>query len=213
MADIGAFTVKDAELILKAAKAWQAQQTRMLSKPGRVTRGAIYAKVVTPIEIEVEEGEDDDVGNKKQATAVEVFFDVATYSFVEVEEDPIRYDKDNLDSAGATLFDTTNISSSSTLVTGQIVELQHYPNLSDTSDWLVVEGGGGAERPYVIITSVIDAENYVGNVLGGPADATVQETGVTITVSGALGNPFEVGYKTFSDLVDGIYYLDGYLLG
>lgn len=207
MADIGAFTVKDAELILKAAKAWQAQQTKILSKPGRVTRGSIYAKVVTPIE--TTEGATD---NKKQATAIEVVFDFNTYAFIEVAIDPIRYDADNLDSAGATLFDTTNISSSSALSANQIVELQHYPNLSETSDWLVVEGGG-AERPYVIITSVIDAENYKGNVLGGPDDPTVKETGVNIKVPGATSNDFSVGYTAFSDLVSSVYYLDGFLLG
>ena len=209
MPDIGAFTVKDAELILKAAKSWQSQQTNMLSKPGRVTRGSIYAKVVTPIE--TTEGEPD---HKKQATAIEVVYDVATYSFVEVTVDPIRYENDNLDSAGATLFDTTNISSSSALTAGQIVELQHYPNLSETSDWLVVEGGGGgASRSYVIVTSVTDVDNYIGNVLTSPNDATVLETGVTIQVAGAVANPFKVDYDAFADKVDDIYFLEGDLLG
>jgi len=209
MGNIAAFEEDDAKLILKAAKAWQAQQTRMLSKPGRVTRGSIYAKVVTPIE--TTEG---NIDHNKQATAIEVVYDVATYSFVEVEVDPIRYENDNLDSAGATLFDTTNISSSSALTAGQIVELQHYPNLSDTSDWLVVEGaGGGASRSYVIVTSVTDAANYVGNVLVSPNDATVLETGVTIQVAGAVANPFKVDYDAFADKVDNIYFLEGDLIG
>lgn len=207
MADIGAFTVKDAELILKAAKAWQSSQGGFISKIGRVSRNGIYAKVLVPIE--TTEGATD---NKKQATAIEVVFDFNTYTFIEVVTDPIRYENDNLDSAGRTVFDTTNISSKSALSENQIVELQHYPNLSETSDWLVVEGGG-AERPYVIITSVVDAANYKGDVLGGPDDPTVKETGVNIKVPGATSNDFSVGYTAFSDLVSSVYYLDGFLLG
>jgi len=77
----------------------------------------------------------------------------------------------------------------------------------------VSKGGGGAERPYVAITAVTDAANYVGNVLTSPSDSTVLKSGVTIQVPSAEGNPFIVGYTTFSDLVNDIYYIDGYLLG
>lgn len=75
------------------------------------------------------------------------------------------------------------------------------------------KGGGGASRSYVIITSVTDAANYVGNVLTSPADPTVVKTGVTIQVAGAVANPFRVDYPAFADLVDDIYYLEGDLLG
>ena len=74
-------------------------------------------------------------------------------------------------------------------------------------------GGGGAERPYIEIISVIDAANYTGNVLTSPDDATILKSAVTIKVPSAEGNPFEVGYRAFSDLVSDIYYIDGYLLG
>lgn len=208
MPDIGAFTVKDAELILKAAKAWQASQGGFVSKIGRVSRNGIYAKVVTPIE--TTEG---DVDHKKQATAIEVVYDEATYGFIEKETDPIRYENDNLSSAGATLFDTTNISSSSALTAGQIVELQHYPNLSDTSDWLVVESSGGAERPFVIITEVIDAATYIGNVLTSPDDSTIIKSDVSIKVRGATSNDYSVDADGFCDLVDAVYYLSGGVLG
>ena len=93
-----------------------------------------------------------------------------------------------------------------------IVLLQHYPHLSLTSDWLVVETGG-AERPYVIITSVTSPSVYVGNVITSPDDATVIDTAVDIKASGALSNAFEVGYQAFADSVDDVYYLDGFLLG
>lgn len=208
MADIGVFSVSDAELILKAAKAWALQQGKIVAKPGNVSRDAVYAKVLVPIE--TTEGEPD---HKKEATAVEVVFDFNTYTFAVKATNPVRYENDNLDSADATIFDTTNISSKSALAAGQIVELQHYPNLSETSDWLVVEGGGGASRSYVIVTSVTDVANYIGNVLTSPNDATVLETGVTIQVAGAVANPFKVDYDAFADKVDDIYFLEGDLLG
>jgi len=75
------------------------------------------------------------------------------------------------------------------------------------------KGGGGAERPFVEITGVIDAENYIGNVLTSPINSVVLKTGVFIVVPGALGNPFEIGYQTFSDFVEDFYYIDGFLLG
>ncbi len=73
--------------------------------------------------------------------------------------------------------------------------------------------GGGAERPFVEITGVIDAENYIGNVLTSPINDTILKTGVFIIVPGALSNPFEIGYQTFSDFVEDFYYIDGFLLG
>ena len=73
--------------------------------------------------------------------------------------------------------------------------------------------GGGTERAYVIITSVISPSSYIGNVLTSPTDSTVIATGVSIGVSGATANPFNVGYPAFSDKVDDVYYIDGYLLG
>lgn len=213
MSDLASFSPEDAQRIIRAVKMMEKQTGGVISKPGNVSRDAIYAKVLVPIEIAVNPGDPDDPANKKQATAIEVYFDFNTYTWIEVVTDPIRYDKDNLDSAGATLFDTTNISSKSALSAGKIVELQHYPNLSEDSDWLVVEGGGGAERPYVIITSVIGPSEYIGDVLTSPDDPTVKESTVDIRVPGALANPFEVGYTAFSDKVEDVYYLEGDLLG
>ena len=85
--------------------------------------------------------------------------------------------------------------------------------MSETSDWLVVEGGGGAERPFIIITSVIDAANYIGNVLTSPDDPAVLKTGVIIKVPGATSNDYSVGATGFCDLVDDVYYLSGGGLG
>lgn len=75
-------------------------------------------------------------------------------------------------------------------------------------------GGGGAERPYIIITEVTDPANYVGNVLGGPADlGTIVEEDVAIQIIDATANELVIGFKSFSDVVDDVYYLEGALLG
>jgi len=77
----------------------------------------------------------------------------------------------------------------------------------------VVEGGGGAERPYVIITSVISASQYIGNVLDNPTDLNVTLTDVSILVPGATSNDYSVGATGFCDLVGSDYYLSGGVLG
>ena len=82
-------------------------------------------------------------------------------------------------------------------------------------------GGAGSVRSYVRITEVIDAANYIGNVLEGPDDDTVTDEGVIIRVDGAKSNPFGVDYSAFADggsaeiddVQTTVFYLDGYLLG
>ena len=73
-------------------------------------------------------------------------------------------------------------------------------------------GGGGAERPYVIITAVIDAATYTGNVLDNPVDQNVTTAGVSVLVPGATSNDYSVGATGFCDLVNDVYYLSGGLL-
>jgi hypothetical protein len=73
--------------------------------------------------------------------------------------------------------------------------------------------GGSASRAYVVITSVTNESYYIGNVIGGPDDPTVSTADVSIRVKGATYNAFEVGFVSFSDVVDGIYYIEGFLLG
>ncbi|MEE9352576.1 MAG: hypothetical protein V3U78_09970 [Thiotrichaceae bacterium] len=77
---------------------------------------------------------------------------------------------------------------------------------------------GGGTRSYVIITSFIDAENYIGNVITSPFDSTIITPDVKIVVKDGTTNAFDVGYTNFADLTtftDGTerYMLDGYLLG
>ena len=75
------------------------------------------------------------------------------------------------------------------------------------------KGGGGAERPFVVITSVIDAATYVGNVLDNPTDLNVTLTDVSILVTGATSNDYSIGATGFCDFVDDFYYLSGGVLG
>ena len=69
-------------------------------------------------------------------------------------------------------------------------------------------GGGGAQRPYIIITVVTDLNNYTANVRT-PTDATVLITGVTVkALQPTAGGSMKVGDKMFADIVDDIYYIE-----
>jgi hypothetical protein len=72
--------------------------------------------------------------------------------------------------------------------------------------WLFTLGGGS--RPYVKITTATDQNNYIGNVIT-PTSATVITTGVTIEAKQpTAGASLKVGTEIFSDLIDGIYYIE-----
>ena len=73
--------------------------------------------------------------------------------------------------------------------------------------------GAGSVRSYVVITTIIDAENYTGDVVVGPEDLTVTTANVSIKVVNATTNPYQIGYSAFSDVVENTYYIDGNLLG
>lgn len=82
--------------------------------------------------------------------------------------------------------------------------------------WAFSQGGGAAERPWVVITSSSSPSEYTGDVYTGP-NGDLIETGVSVAVKGATANVFKEGYEAFGDKVtegeSDIYYLDGYLLG
>lgn len=165
-----------------------------------VKQDATYAKIT-----ELVSGSDD-----KEAKATEVFFDGSSKDFSEISTDPIVYDNDASLEDDATVFSTTNISSKTAMAVDDIVKIAHYPNLSDTSDWLVEETGGSA-RAYVVITSVTDAATYIGDILLGPGGDVVT-AGVSIKVFGAVENPLSIDYANFADKVDDDYYLNADLL-
>lgn len=67
---------------------------------------------------------------------------------------------------------------------------------------------GGAQRPYVVITAVTDRNTYVGDVRT-PTDATVLVEDVAIkALDPTAGGSLKIGDKFFSDLTDGVYYIE-----
>lgn len=103
-------------------------------------------------------------------------------------------------------------------MTYQIDDVTDPENPTRESKWIAhVGGAGGGGRSWVIITSVTDAANYIGNVLSGPS-GTVSKEGVDIRVFNATANEFSEGYANFADKGtdsegNEAYYLDGAILG
>lgn len=70
------------------------------------------------------------------------------------------------------------------------------------------KGSGGAERPYIIITSPgIDAQTYTGNVLTSPLDNTPLLTDVTIKALQVSSGTIPNGTSFFADIFEGVYYI------
>tara|TARA_B110000908_G_C10258091_1_gene457019 strand:- start:2862 stop:3206 length:345 start_codon:yes stop_codon:yes gene_type:complete len=67
-------------------------------------------------------------------------------------------------------------------------------------------GGGGAQRPYLVIKTVIDTNNYTADVIT-PTDATVIEAGVTVKALQPEAGTLPVDTKIFADIIDEIYYI------
>lgn len=197
---------RDVKRLLAMADKFERSQTNSKQSRNLVRQEARYAKITAVLDPGPPANKD------KEGMGVAVKWDATSFDWVPITENPALYDATLLDSDGATVFMTTNITSPSAMAVDDIVKLEHYPHLSETSDWLVVETGGGG-RAYVIITAVTSPTAYVGNVLKGPDDATVKETGVDIKVKNATANEFNIGYDTFADEVDGTFWIDGDLLG
>jgi|11BtaG_2_1085332.scaffolds.fasta_scaffold14740_2 hypothetical protein len=76
---------------------------------------------------------------------------------------------------------------------------------------------GGSVRKWVVITSVINPNEYMGELYDYP-DGELEEPSIKILVYGAESNEFESGYAAFADKAedsngDEVYYIDGFLLG
>lgn len=68
-------------------------------------------------------------------------------------------------------------------------------------------GGGGAQRPYIKITTSTDVNNYIADVIT-PTDATKLVEDVTVkALEPDAGQKLPVGREMFADIVDGIYYI------
>ena len=155
--------------------------------------GITYAKVTALV-----------VGSgDKEVKAVEVVFDGATNTHVAPDGIAWIYDSDNINDDHT----TTNIRSSVKLSVNDIIEVAFYPDKSEVSQWIKAGLGGGAQRPFIKITTSTDVNNYIANVIT-PTSATVLVTGVTVkALEPDAGQKLPVGREMFADIVDGVYYI------
>ena len=192
-----------------AIRSFEAQ--RRLEKANRIggQQSGIYVKVVELITNADPELTD------REAKCTEVIWDDVTKDYIPPSADGITYDNDMLvaPTSSQSIFFRSNVVSSSKMTVDKVYLVISYPNASESSDWLVVETGGGGSRAYVIITAVTDPANYVGDVITGPDDATIITVGVAIKVKNATANEFAIGYPNFADVVGDVYWLDGFVLG
>jgi hypothetical protein len=168
----------------------------------RVMQTAIYAKITSLINTATEADEG------KEAKGVEVVFNGSGYSFGEVSEDPLLYDADMLDSKDATVFTRNNISSKTAMAVDDIVKISHYPNLSETSDWLVEEtGGAGNTALCTVLSERADPNEFNVSVKVGNPNAAATgtlPTGIlylnyaTTNALAVGGNILAVTYPTIS---------------
>jgi hypothetical protein len=131
------------------------------------SKAGIYVKIT-----ELISGSDD-----KEAKAEEVEWDDATKAFITPANDPIQYDNDSLDSEGATIFTTTNVSAENALSVDDIKLIIPYPNASETSDWLVVETGGGSTLINAQIVSKLSGTQYTVDLLDNRRDKNITTVG------------------------------------
>jgi hypothetical protein len=66
--------------------------------------------------------------------------------------------------------------------------------------------GGGAERPYLKIKTVTDANNYTADIIT-PTSATVITAGVTVKALQPDAGTLPVNTEIFADIVDDVYYI------
>lgn len=65
---------------------------------------------------------------------------------------------------------------------------------------------GGAQRPYLKIKTVTDANNYTADIIT-PTSATVITAGVTVKALQPDAGTLPVNTEIFADIVDGVYYI------
>ena len=78
----------------------------------------------------------------------------------------------------------------------------------DISGAWVFSGGGGGSKPYIIITTSTDVNNYIADIIT-PTSATVITSGITVkALEPDAGQKLPVGRKMFvAEVVDDVYYI------
>lgn len=168
---------EDLERVLRMVDNFEAGQSRSVISPSHVRQEAKYAKILT-----VFNNSGNAEHDNKEATGVEVIWDKTKFEFKVVDTNPVSYDNDALSSSDATVFSTNNITSKTAMAVDDIVLLQQYPHLSDTSGWLVVETGGGGGTEFglctITATGANDKQFKVDVVLGNPNDNAAPVKGI-----------------------------------
>ncbi len=68
-------------------------------------------------------------------------------------------------------------------------------------------GGGGAQRPYIKITTSTDVNNYIADVITPTSSTKLVEDVTVKALEPDAGQKLPVGREMFADIVDGIYYI------
>lgn len=155
---------KDLQRVFDTVRAFEAQKRLRENTKGNVSQAGIFVKITELV------ADSDD----KEAKATEVIWNAITKAYEAPEKDPIIYDSDLLDSAGATVFNTSNITANSAMAVNDIKMIISYPNASETSDWLVVEtGGGGSPIITLRINTKINGTNYGCDIVDNRRDKNI----------------------------------------
>ena len=89
----------------------------------------------------------------------------------------------------------------------QIVKAVPSQDTSGDPLWIGIALSGGAQRPYIKITTSTDVNNYIANVIT-PTSATILISAVTVkALEPDAGQKLPVGREMFADIVDGVYYI------
>ena len=66
---------------------------------------------------------------------------------------------------------------------------------------------GGAQRPYIKITTSTDVNNYIADVITPTSSTKLVEDVTVKALEPDAGQKLPVGREMFADIVDGIYYI------
>jgi len=144
-----------------------------------------------------------DTGDK-QAKGIQFIYNPSTRAKVEAV-DPWIFDDESEE-----ILATGDIYSDTAMTVDQIVEVVRYSDRDDSGtlmEWLVQSGGGGAQRPYIHILSSTAPDTYAGDLLTSPTDNTVLEADIEIKALQVQFGAIELPLETFSDIVEGVYYV------
>jgi len=182
----------DVDRLLHMLADYKGNQSHSQVTPSSIRQEARYAKIKTLVN-----NSGDTKHDGKEATGVQVVWDKTKFDFSEVNNNPVIYDNDQLKSSSATVFNRNNITSKTAMSVGDVVLLQQYPHLSDTSSWLVVETGGStSNHGLCTITGegANDKQYLVSIILGNPNEPTGEppKTGI-LHLNYATTNPISVG--------------------